>query len=235
MALPGLGLLLLRPEGREERMSEIAKKRDVVRPEELATSEEKLWQDAVAFSSDKKRNHIVQKIARKYMIFSPYSLEEYVAEAKVVAFEAMKLSLAKGESDKMEGYFWTLLKGAFSRMSTNPSQADVVPGEDAGPLACAFAEYTEEWDEENGTRPTCVSQNVTALDKAIKRESLAGILLRKRLDEVLKSMTDRERQVWALVLDGRSSQEIAKMLKTSRQNVEKLRERGIGKIKKNSS
>ena len=135
----------------------------------------------------------------------------------------------------MEGYFWTLLKGAFSRMSTNPSQADVVPGEDAGPLACIFDEYTEEWNEETGKHPTAVSANVTPLDKAITRESLAGTLLRKGLSEALKSMTGREGEVWAMVLDGRSSQEIAAKLGTTRQNVEKLREHGFDKIRRRRS
>ncbi len=216
-------------------MSQLANKTDVVMPEGSSPSEEKLWQDAVAFMSNKKRKQIVERMARKFMIYSPYEMGDYLAEARVVAFEAMKLSLAKGESARMEGYFWTMLKNAFSRMSTNPSQADVVPGEDAGPLACVFHEYTEAWDEEEGTRPTAVSENVTPLDKAIKRESLAGIMLRKGLSEALKSMTDREREVWAHVLDGRSSQEIAERLGSSRQNIEKLRERGIGKIKMNGS
>ena len=200
-----------------------------------ALSEAALWQEAVAFVSEKRRKQIIEKIARKFMIYSPYGIEDYVAEAKMVAFEAMRLSLAKSDSNRMEGYFWTLLKQAFSRMSTNPSQADVVAGEDAGPLACTFEEYTEEWGDEDGTRPTGVSQKVTPLDKVMTRESLIGILVRKNLDKALESMTDREREVWALVLDGRSSQEISERLGSSRQNVEKLRERGLDKIKRNAS
>ena len=198
-------------------------------------SELALWQQAVAFISEKKRRHKVEKMARKFMIYSPYEVGDYLEEAKLVAFEATKLSLAKGESDRMEGYFWTLLKQAFSRMSTNPSQADVVPGEDAGPLACIFDEYSEEWNEEDGVPPTGVSANVTPLDKAIKRESLARIVARKGLDEALKSMTDREREVWAMVLDGKDTREIAERLRSSRQNVEKLRERGVENVKKRRS
>lgn len=216
---------------REQSMSKIASEPDLLVHELPGLSEETLWQEAVAFMSERKRRHIVEKMARKFMIFSPYEIEAYVAEARVVAFEAIKLSLAKGESSRMEGYFWTLLKGAFSRMSTNPSQADVVAGEGAGPLACIFDEYIEEWDEEEGRRPTGVSENVTPLDKAMTRESLANVLLKKGLAEALKGMTDREREVWAMVLDGRSSQEIAAKLGSSRQNVEKLRERGLAKIK----
>ena len=217
---------------REQGMSKIESESDLVAHEAPALSEQALWQHAAAFVSEKRRKQIVERVARKFMVYSPYGIEDYLAEARMVAFDAMKLSLAKGESDRMEGYFWTLLKQAFSRISTNPSQADVVPGEDAGPLACIFEEYTEEWGDEEGTRPTGVSEKVTPLDKVMTRESLASVVLRKNLDEALESMTDREREVWAMILDGRSSQEIAGRLGSSRQNVEKLRERGFHKIKR---
>jgi len=216
-------------------MPKITSEAEIASHEPPALSEQALWQQAVAFVSEKKRKQIVEKVARKFMVFSPYGIEDYLAEARMIAFKATKLSLAKSESDRMEGYFWTLLKQAFSKMSTNPCQADVVPGEDAGPLACVFEEYAEEWGEEEGTRPTGVSAKETPLDKAMKRESLAGVLLRRGLGEALKSLTDREREVWALVLDGRSSQEISERLGSSRQNVEKLRERGLDKIKRNPS
>ena len=218
-----------------DQLPRITSEIDTAIHEPPALSEQALWQDAVAFVSEKRRKQIVERMARKFMVYSPYGIEDYLAEARMVAFEAMKLSLAKGESDRMEGYFWTLLKQAFSRMSTNPCQADVVPGEDAGPLACIFEEYTEEWGDEEGTRPTSVSEKVTPLDKVMTRESLASVLLRKNLEKALESMTDREREVWAMVLDGRSSQEIADKLRGSRQNVEKLRERGIDKVKRNRS
>jgi RNA polymerase sigma factor (sigma-70 family) len=232
---PGLGLCFVRPEEGGQHMSKTGSETDVVAHEVSSLSEDMLWQRAVAFMSEKRRKQIVEKIARKFMIFSPYGIEDYLAEAKMVAFEAMKLSLEKGESSRMEGYFWTLLKNAFSRMSTNPSQADVVPGEDAGSMACIFDEYTEEWNGEEGTHPTSVSEKVTPLDKVMTRESLMSILLRKNLDKALESMTDREREVWAMVLDGRSSQEIAERLGSSRQNVEKLRDRGMDKVKRNRS
>ena len=186
---------LHRTEAREQQMPKIKEETEIVMREPPGLSEQALWQDAVAFVSEKRRKQIVERVARKFMIYSPYGIEDYLAEARMVAFEAMKLSLAKGESDRMEGYFWTLLKQAFSKMSTNPSQADVVAGEDAGPLACIFEEYTEEWGDEDGTRPTGVSQKVTPLDKVMMRESLIGILVRKNMDKALESMTDREREV----------------------------------------
>ena len=216
-------------------MPKITSEAEIASHEPPALSEQALWQQAVAFVSEKKRKQIVEKVARKFMVFSPYGIEDYLAEARMIAFKATKLSLAKSESDRMEGYFWTLLKQAFSKMSTNPCQADVVPGEDAGPLACVFEEYTEEWGEEEDTRTTGVSAKVTPLDMAMKRESLANIPSRKVLDEALKSMTDREREVWAMLLDGKNSQEIAAKLGSSRQNVEKLSERGLDKIRRGRS
>jgi len=33
-----------------------------------------LWQDAISFVSDRKRKKIIEKIARKFMNFSPYEL-----------------------------------------------------------------------------------------------------------------------------------------------------------------
>jgi len=189
-----------------------------------------LWQDAISFVSDKKRKKIIEKIARKFMNFSPYEVADYVCEAPAVAFEALRLSREKGEPQKAEGYFWVLLKNAFGRMSTNPAQQDVVPGDDAGPLACMFEEYTEEWNEESGKSPTTVAGSSTPLQRVMRRETLESLVLRKSLHSALELMTEKEREVWHMIFDGKSSQEIAEKLGTSRQNVEKLRDRGIEKI-----
>jgi RNA polymerase sigma factor (sigma-70 family) len=189
-----------------------------------------LWQDAISFVSDKKRKKIIEKVARKFMNFSPYEVADYVCEAPAVAFEALRLSREKGEPEKAEGYFWVLLKNAFGRISTNPAQQDVVPGEDAGPLACIFEEYTEEWNEEGGRSPTAVSTSSTPLQRVMRRETLESLVLNKGLQSALELMTEKEREVWQMIFDGKSSQEIAEKLGTSRQNVEKLRDRGIEKI-----
>jgi RNA polymerase sigma factor (sigma-70 family) len=198
--------------------------------EEEGLPSDLLWQHAISFVSDKKRKKIIEKVARKFMNFSPYEVNDYLAEATAVAFEAMRLSREKGESEKAEGYFWVLLKNAFGRISTNPAQQDVVPGEDAGPLACIFEEYTEEWNEESGTSPTAVSATITPLQRVAQRETLESLVLRKSLQSALELMTEKEREVWHMIFDGKSSQEISERLGTSRQNVEKLRDRGIEKI-----
>jgi RNA polymerase sigma factor (sigma-70 family) len=198
--------------------------------QELPLPDEMLWQNALSFVSDRKRKNIIGKVARKFMVFSPYGVEDYFSEAAAVAFEAMKLSLANNDVLRQEGYFWTMLKSAFYKMSTNPAQQDVITGEGAGSMACVFDEYIEEWSEDNDKPPTGVSSNVTPLEKAVNRETLDDVLFRKGVNAAFQIMTDREREVWEMIFNGRSVQEIAQRLGTSRQNVEKLRERGIAKI-----
>src|SRR5512139_388578 len=93
-------------------------------PGQERKQEGELWQEAVAFVSDRNRRKIIGKMARKFSIYSPYDIGDYLREAAVVAFEAMKLSREKGEAAKHEGYFWVMLKHAFSELSTNPAQQD---------------------------------------------------------------------------------------------------------------
>jgi RNA polymerase sigma factor (sigma-70 family) len=197
--------------------------------------DDELWHQAIAFTSDRRRRNIITKIARKFMVFSPYEVEDYLSEAAAVAFEALKTSEAKNDLERWEGYFWTLLKAAFSRLSTNPSQQEVVPGEDAGRLAVTFEEYSEEWDDDNGKPPTAASSMKTPLDRLVKQENLESLALRQGLDSAMKKMTEREQEIWKLILDGKSSQEIAEKTGTSRQNVEKIRGRAIQRAGKGAS
>ena len=197
--------------------------------------EGELWKEAVAFVSDRNRRKIIGKMARKFSIYSPYDIGDYLREAAIVAFEAMRLSREKGESAKQEGYFWVMLKHAFSELSTNPAQQDVVPGEDAGPLACIFEPYSEEWDDEGMVRPTGSHVATTPLVKAMQREGLESLYFKKSMHSALEAMTDREREVWTMIFDGRSTREVAEKLGTTRQNVEKLRDRGILKIARHAS
>jgi RNA polymerase sigma factor (sigma-70 family) len=192
--------------------------------------EGELWQEAVAFVSDRNRRKIIGKMARKFSIYSPYDIGDYLREAAIVAFEAMKLSREKGESARQEGYFWVMLKHAFSDLSTNPAQQDVVPGEDAGPLACVFEPYSEEWDDEGTIRPTGSHVQTTPQVRAMQREELETLYFKKNMRSALEAMTEREREVWTMIFDGKSTREIAEKLGTTRQNVEKLRDRGILKI-----
>lgn len=174
-------------------------------------------------------------MARKFATFSPYDIGDYLREAAIVAFEAMKLAGERGESARQEGYFWVMLKHAFSELSTNPAQQDVVPGEDAGPLACIFESYSEEWDEDTTLRPTASHTETTPLAKALEREGLDTLYLKKSMRSALALMTDKEREVWTLIFDGRTSREIAEKLGTTRQNIEKLRDRGLLKIARGAS
>lgn len=203
--------------------------------EQERKQEGELWQEAVAFVSDRNRRKIIGKMARKFSIYSPYDIGDYLREAAVVAFEAMRLSREKGESARQEGYFWVMLKHAFSELSTNPAQQDVVPGEDAGPLACVFEPYSEEWDDEGMIRPTGTHVETTPQVSAMLREGLESMYFKKAMRSALEAMTDRERDVWTMIFDGRSTREIAEELGTTRQNVEKLRDRGILKIAQHAS
>lgn len=203
--------------------------------EQERKQEGELWQEAVAFVSDRNRRKIIGKMARKFSIYSPYDIGDYLREAAVVAFEAMRLSREKGESARQEGYFWVMLKHAFSELSTNPAQQDVVPGEDAGPLACVFQPYSEEWDDEGMVRPTGSHVEATPQVRAMQREGLESIYFKKAIRSALEAMTDRERDVWTMIFDGKSTREIAEKLGTTRQNIEKLRDRGTVKIAQHAS
>jgi DNA-binding CsgD family transcriptional regulator len=196
--------------------------------------EEALWQNTRAFVSVAKRKAMITRYARKFMIFSPYEIRDYLSEAHLAAYEAMKACIKNGEEDRYERYFWTLVKSAFAMMSTNPSQKDVVPGKDAGPMAVFFETYTEEWSEREGEekRPTSVASSTQTLGRLFRLESIESTLRARQVRAALAAMTAKQRDVWLLIIEGRDTSEIAQILGGSRQNVEKLRETGLKNVKK---
>lgn len=196
--------------------------------------EEALWQGARRFVLVPRRKAMIMRYARKFMRFSPYEMRDYIAEAHLAACQAMTLCRRNGEPDKCERYFWTLVKSAFARMSTNPAQRDVIPGQDAGPLAVVFEEYTEEWSDEEGrkVRPTGAFLGGQYAGRAARLESIDSILRARQVRAALAAMTPRQREVWSLLLEGRDTNEVACILGGSRQNAEKLRETGLAKVKR---
>ena len=186
------------------------------------------WRQALAFVSSPGRKAAIVRYARRFMVFSPYDVQDYLCEAHLAAFEAMKVCLRKNEPERYEGYFWTLVKSAFAAMSTNPSQRDIVPGEDAGPMAVVFEPYTEAWSDDETSRPTRAA--AASPDVLMDFAVLENMLSRQRIREALGVMTARERDVWLALIEGRDTREIALMLGTSRQNVEKLRESGMKRV-----
>jgi DNA-binding CsgD family transcriptional regulator len=202
--------------------------------QELKIHEEALWQNARGFVAVPRRKAMIRTYARKFMIFSPYEIRDYLSEAHVAAYEAMKACIKNGEEHMYERYFWTLVKSAFARMSTNPSQKDVIPGEDAGPMAVVFETYAEEWTEREGKekRPTRVVSSAQTPGRLFRPESIESILHARQVRAALAAMTAKQRDVWLLIMEGRDASEIARILGASRQNVEKLRETGLKKVAK---
>ena len=200
--------------------------------QEQALREGALWRNARMFLSAPARKAIITRYARKFMLYSPYDLEDYFSEAHLASYRAMQACSRNGEPEDCERYFWTLVKSAFSQMSTNPAQRDVIPGEDAGPMAVVFERYEEqEFEGETEGRPAGAFCSIQPMDRLWSPESIADILLARQVRAALAAMTVRQREVWSLMLEGRDTGEIANMLHISRQNVEKLRETGLTKVR----
>lgn len=174
----------------------------------------------------------ITKYSGKYLPFSPYSPEDFIQQAYISAFEAIKESTKKKDV-KFESCFWVRFKSDCCDMATNPSKMDVVPeSEDKSP--CVFEEYREEYSEENHKPATPqIVWNLTQFDFLDETEALAN---KASIREAMNVMTLRERLIWDYILGlctpAYTIQELASIETVSRQCIAKLRDNGLERVRR---
>lgn len=145
--------------------------------------------------------------ARRYLASSPYELEEFIQTAYEVA-----LSIEQHDEYVFEQTFWLNYKKSCRNMLYNKGDKRI---------QCVHEEYIEFGSQEKKATNISVLPNYIEEDNQEDKD----VLVKK----VLAVMTDKEREVWELLLDGWNLKEISRRLNKSKTAVIKLKTAGLNR------
>lgn len=153
----------------------------------------------------------IKRHAMKYLVYSPYELEEFVQ----AAYEAVILA-ERNVVYEFEQSFWFHFKKACLNMTYSHGDKRI---------KCYHEEYREFGDDD--TPPTHAYVSIQPTDSSDDTMAVSDDAKDTFFREALSLMTLKEREVWELLLKGEGLKKIAIHLGKSKTAVIKLKNAGI--------